>query len=143
MRKTMIALALLAGTFTGVAAQNAAPADTSANTKPETYITKHSAKIDGKIISYTATAGTLILKNEKDEPVATIGYIAYTKDGEADAQKRPVTFAYNGGPGSSSLWLHMGALGPAVWLLMIFLLLLPLRINWRTILLLSWMLQIL
>lgn len=112
MRKTIIALALLAGIFTGVAAQNAAPADTSANTKPESYITKHSAKIDGKIINYTATAGTLILKNEKDEPVATIGYIAYTKDGEADVQKRPVTFAYNGGPGSSSLWLHMGALGP-------------------------------
>lgn len=75
-------------------------------------ITNHSIAIDGKPINYTATAGALILKNEKDEPIALMGYIAYTKDGEPDAQKRPVTFAYNGGPGTSSYWLHMGILGP-------------------------------
>ncbi len=75
-------------------------------------ITKHSVVIDGKTISYTATAGALILKNEKDEPIALFGYTAYTKDGESDASKRPVTFAYNGGPGSSSYWLHMGIIGP-------------------------------
>ena len=75
-------------------------------------VTKHSATIGGKVINYTATAGALILKNEKDEPVALFGYTAYTKDGETDMTKRSITFAYNGGPGSSSYWLHMGILGP-------------------------------
>lgn len=75
-------------------------------------ITKHTVVIDGKTISYTATAGALILKNEKDEPIALFGYTAYTKDGESDLTKRPVTFAYNGGPGTSSYWLHMGIIGP-------------------------------
>ena len=114
MRKTILILTICLLALSTVYAQTAAPAvpDTSANTKAERSVTKHSIKIDGKIINYTATAGTLILKNDKDEPVATFGFIAYTKDGEADLQKRPVMFAYNGGPGSSSLWLHMGALGP-------------------------------
>jgi carboxypeptidase C (cathepsin A) len=75
-------------------------------------VTKHSATIGGKVINYTATAGALILKNEKDEPVALFGYTAYTKDGETDMTKRAITFSYNGGPGSSSYWLHMGILGP-------------------------------
>ncbi|MFT3682506.1 MAG: hypothetical protein QM791_19780 [Ferruginibacter sp.] len=80
--------------------------------KPEKFVTKHSIKIDNKIISYTATVGTLILKNDKDEPIASFGYTAYTKDGETDFSKRPLTFSYNGGPGSSSMWLHMGVMGP-------------------------------
>ncbi len=75
-------------------------------------VTKHSATIGGKVVSYTATAGAVILKNEKDESVALFGYTAYVKDGEADATKRPITFSYNGGPGSSSMWLHMGIMGP-------------------------------
>ena len=86
--------------------------DSAAVTKPEKFITKHSIKIDNNLISYTATAGTLILKNEKDEPIASFGYTAYTKDGITDLSKRPVTFSYNGGPGSSSMWLHMGVMGP-------------------------------
>ena len=79
--------------------------------KPEKSVTQHSVVIGGTAVSYTATAGTLIVRNAKDEPWASIGYIAYVKPG-ADASKRPITFAYNGGPGSSSVWLHMGALGP-------------------------------
>ncbi len=79
---------------------------------PVKSITKHSVIIDGKTINYTATAGALILRNEKDEPIAFYGYVAYTKDGETDLTKRPITFAYNGGPGSSSMWLHIGVLGP-------------------------------
>ena len=75
-------------------------------------VTKHSIVIGGKTVSYTATAGALILKNDKDEPIALYGYTAYTKDGETDATKRPVTFSYNGGPGSSSMWLHLGIMGP-------------------------------
>jgi carboxypeptidase C (cathepsin A) len=80
--------------------------------KAEKYVTKHTVKIENKIISYTATAGTLIIKNEKDEPVAAIGYTAYIKDGETDLTRRPVTFTYNGGPGSASMWLHLGVIGP-------------------------------
>lgn len=86
--------------------------DSLSRITPEKYVTKHSIKIDNKPISYTATVGTLILKNEKDEPIASFGYTAYTKDGETDISKRPVTFSYNGGPGSSSIWLHMGVMGP-------------------------------
>lgn len=89
-----------------------AQADSAAAAKPLSYTTKHSIKIDGKVISYTATVGTLIQKNEKDEPVASFGYTAYIKDGETDAGKRPITFSYNGGPGSSSIWLHLGVMGP-------------------------------
>ncbi|CAN5207197.1 peptidase S10 [soil metagenome] len=79
---------------------------------PLKSVTKHSITINGKLINYTATAGAIILKNEKDEQVAFYGYTAYTKDGENDATKRPVTFSYNGGPGSSSMWLHLGIMGP-------------------------------
>ena len=111
MTKTIIAAAFLwlflANTYTAIA-----QSDSNIVAKAEKFVTKHSIKIDNKPISYTATAGTLILKNEKEESIAAIGYTAYIKDGDADAGKRPVTFAYNGGPGSSSMWLHMGVMGP-------------------------------
>jgi carboxypeptidase C (cathepsin A) len=80
--------------------------------KAEKFVSRHSIKIDNKLINYTATVGTMILKNNQDQPIALFGFTAYTKDGEADLSKRPVTFAYNGGPGSSSIWLHIGILGP-------------------------------
>ena len=86
----------------------------SDSASPEVSITKHSATIGGKLIHYTATAGTVLLKNEKEDSVALLGFTAYIKDGETDPGNRPITFAYNGGPGSSSMWLHMGALGPRV-----------------------------
>jgi len=74
--------------------------------------TKHEITVNGKKIPYTATAGTLVLKKEDGKPWATIFYVAYTRDDVTDATKRPLTFTFNGGPGSSSVWLHMGALGP-------------------------------
>ena len=80
--------------------------------KEEKSVTRHSVTIDGKLITYTATAGALILRNDLDEPIAFYGYTAYTKDGHSDVSKRPITFSYNGGPGSSSIWLHMGVMGP-------------------------------
>ena len=78
---------------------------------PMHFESKGSVRIDGKAINYTATAGTLVMKNEEGDPIAQFGYTSYTKDG-ADKGKRPIMFAYNGGPGSASFWLHMGVLGP-------------------------------
>jgi carboxypeptidase C (cathepsin A) len=74
--------------------------------------TKHSFRLGGQEIKYTATAGTLLLKLEDGTPKASIFYIAYTKDDVSDPSQRPVTFTFNGGPGSSSVWLHLGAFGP-------------------------------
>jgi carboxypeptidase C (cathepsin A) len=89
----------------------AATTEAPAVPKPEQSVTEHTIKLGGAPLKYKATAGTLLIRNDDDEPIAAIGYTAYTKDG-AEASQRPLTFAYNGGPGSSSIWLHMGALGP-------------------------------
>ena len=81
--------------------------------------TKHTVVVGGKTLNYTATAGTIILKEEVEEdggeiskPKASIFFIAYTLDDDSQASQRPLTFSFNGGPGSSSVWLHLGILGP-------------------------------
>ena len=73
--------------------------------------THHSINVNGKNLHYTATAGYLPMKDEAGRSKANIFFVAYVKDDE-DKSKRPITFAYNGGPGASSTWLHLGALGP-------------------------------
>ena len=73
--------------------------------------TQHELRVDGQLIKYTASAGTLLMTNENDDPTALMGFTAYVRDG-GDPGKRPIMFAYNGGPGSASIWLHMGILGP-------------------------------
>src|SRR5882757_3151041 len=82
--------------------------------KPEEKVvqTKHSIKIGGQEIKYTATAGTILLKLEDGTPKASVFYIAYTKDDVGDSAKRPIAFTFNGGPGAASIWLHLGAFGP-------------------------------
>ncbi len=80
--------------------------------KDEQSVTHGSVTVNGKRIGYTATAGTIILKNDKGQPTGSMFYVAYVKDGLRDPSTRPVAFLYNGGPGSSSVWLHMGAFGP-------------------------------
>ncbi len=81
-----------------------------------TAITKHWIELGGKKLNYTVTAGTIILKEENEDegekPKATIFYIAYTLDDVQEPSSRPITFSFNGGPGSSSVWLHLGLLGP-------------------------------
>jgi carboxypeptidase C (cathepsin A) len=74
--------------------------------------TKHSAVIDGNRINYTVRTGTLVLKQETGKPEASVFFVAYLRDNVPDPNSRPITFAFNGGPGSSSVWLHLGALGP-------------------------------
>jgi carboxypeptidase C (cathepsin A) len=74
-------------------------------------VTQHVVTVDGKPIHYTARAGTIALRDEKGQVTADVFYTAYTVDG-ANPASRPVTFLYNGGPGSSSMWLRMGSVGP-------------------------------
>jgi len=111
---TRIALALLLLIFAPFAAfadeDNTAPENKAV---PEAWssTTQHAVKIGGKVISYTATAGTMLMKNDEGEAIALMGYTAYHADGK-NSKSRPLMFAYNGGPGSASIWLHMGILGP-------------------------------
>ncbi|MEP7198531.1 MAG: peptidase S10, partial [Chloroflexota bacterium] len=92
--------------------------------------TQHRVTIGGQAIAYTVTTGTIILKEESEKkgeqagesegekPKASVFFIAYTRDESnssdhvSDKTKRPLTFSFNGGPGSSSVWLHLGVLGP-------------------------------
>jgi carboxypeptidase C (cathepsin A) len=74
--------------------------------------TQHTITVDGTKLDYKATAGNLVLKDEAGKATASMFFIAYTKNGVDDLRKRPVTFTFNGGPGSSSVWLHLGAFGP-------------------------------
>jgi carboxypeptidase C (cathepsin A) len=101
------------------ASEDAKPADKeedkkSADEKPakeeKPVVTKHTATIGGKPLGYTATAGYMPMKDEAGKLKANIFFVAYTKDG--GGSRRPITFTFNGGPGSSSVWLHLGAVGP-------------------------------
>ena len=86
--------------------------------------TKHSVVLDSRELRYSVTTGTMILKEEVEKkgeqagesdgekPKAAVFFTSYTLDDVADTAKRPITFAFNGGPGSSSVWLHLGLLGP-------------------------------
>ncbi|HEV3456553.1 MAG TPA: peptidase S10, partial [Thermoanaerobaculia bacterium] len=78
--------------------------------------TRHTLTLDAQKISYTATAGNVVLKDDDGTPKASVFYIAYVRDAEPgraqDPGSRPVTFSFNGGPGAASLWVHMGAFGP-------------------------------
>ena len=80
--------------------------------KEESFVTDHTIRIGGQTIAYKATASTTLLKDDKGEPTALIYSTAYTKSDVKDFSQRPIAFIYNGGPGSSSIWLHMGAFGP-------------------------------
>nr|WP_245612269.1 peptidase S10 [Sphingomonas changbaiensis] len=84
-----------------------APADIP---PPQVVVTHHSGVFGGQKINYTATAGEIYLKAEDGTPRAAINYYSYVK--EPRDPSRPVTFLFNGGPGSGSVWLHMGAFGP-------------------------------
>ncbi|MFN2579073.1 MAG: S10 family peptidase [Pyrinomonadaceae bacterium] len=75
-------------------------------------ITHHSITVGGKELRYTATVGMMPIKNRDGETEARIFFMAYTLDSAGDRQQRPLTFSFNGGPGSASVWLHMGAIGP-------------------------------
>lgn len=75
-------------------------------------VTKHSLNIKGKTLDYTATTGFMDMRDEAGNLRTNVFFVAYTKDDVKDLGKRPITYTFNGGPGSSSVWLHMGGLGP-------------------------------
>ena len=74
--------------------------------------THHSITVEGETLTYSATAGRIVLKEDDDTKKASFFFTAYTLDGIEDPATRPIVFAFNGGPGSSSVWLHLGVLGP-------------------------------
>jgi carboxypeptidase C (cathepsin A) len=95
-----------------------APAFLPAQEKPEdepapaNWTTHHSIRVSGQVVDYDATVGSIILRDDKEKAIAEVYYTAYLRTGVADRGQRPVMFSYNGGPGSSSFWLHMGVMGP-------------------------------
>ncbi|MBS1789057.1 MAG: peptidase S10 [Acidobacteria bacterium] len=80
--------------------------------REEWSVTEHTIQINGQTIPYKASAGTTLLKNDAGEPTGLIYSVAYTRSDVKDLSTRPVAFLYNGGPGSATMWLHMGAFGP-------------------------------
>jgi carboxypeptidase C (cathepsin A) len=121
VRRLLTVLALAGAVAGGVAgvpswtlAQSPAPAASPAF-RPvpgvKDAVTHHTLVLGGRTIGYTARAGTLLLRDAENEPTASVFYVAYTAD-RTDARTRPVTFFWNGGPGSSTIWLHMGSFGP-------------------------------
>jgi carboxypeptidase C (cathepsin A) len=107
--RLIAAAALIAAAFVSPALADEAPA---AVPTPQSFVTSHTGRFNGVTVKYTATAGETQLKDKDGKPLASIFSIAYVKDGVADPSTRPVVFLFNGGPGSASLWLHMGAFGP-------------------------------
>jgi carboxypeptidase C (cathepsin A) len=75
-------------------------------------VTHHSIEINGKRLNYTATTGSIQLNDDAGKVRASMFFVAYSKDDEERKSRRPITFAFNGGPGASSIFLHLGALGP-------------------------------
>lgn len=103
---------------------NSKPVDAKPAPQDNLVTTHHTVAIDGQTIAYTVTTGVIVLKEEAEKkgeeegisegekPKASIFFIAYTRDDVQDPASRPLTFSFNGGPGSSSVWLHLGVLGP-------------------------------
>ncbi len=93
------------------AEQPGPPRETAGPAEEKSSQTSHVTRIGGREIKYTATAGTLPIRADDGKVAARMFFVAYTKDGE-DPKGRPVSFLYNGGPGSATIWLHMGSFGP-------------------------------
>ncbi|MCE5326527.1 MAG: hypothetical protein LLG01_08935 [Planctomycetaceae bacterium] len=103
------AFAIFSALASAAAAQTA-PAASAASDR-ESAVTHHVLKLNGTELRYTATAAFMDLRDDTGKLQARIFYTAYTRDGQ-NAATRPLTFAFNGGPGAASLWLHLGAMGP-------------------------------
>ena len=114
MRTLLLLLALALGAGPALAADKpeAAKGPAKKDSTEAPVETHHQIAVGGKALRYTVTTGKLPLKNESGETEAEIFFMAYTLDGVTSSAQRPLMFSFNGGPGSSSVWLHLGALGP-------------------------------
>jgi carboxypeptidase C (cathepsin A) len=93
-------------------ADETAPAATSAALEEKSSSRTGRVNIAGQRVDYTATVGDIVLRDDEGKATAKMTYVSYLRDGVADRRGRPVTFAFNGGPGSASVWVHLGAFGP-------------------------------
>jgi carboxypeptidase C (cathepsin A) len=91
---------------------NAEPTPKPESPLPDPIVRSHTVEIGGTSYSYTTTAGQLPIRNDKGETEANLYFTAYTLENPDDGARRPLTFTFNGGPGSASVWLHMGGLAP-------------------------------
>ncbi|MDX1996779.1 MAG: hypothetical protein SF066_03585 [Thermoanaerobaculia bacterium] len=89
-----------------------APAPEPAALEDQVVVTHHQLKLAGAELAYTATTGHYVMKDEAGKAKAKMFFVAYQRDGVKDLGRRPVTFAFNGGPGAAALWVHLGAFGP-------------------------------
>lgn len=110
---SVAAISLLVITGLPVHAQEPSPArGRTSETNEEWSHTRHSIRVGSETIPYTANAGTTAIKNEDGELIGLMYSVAYVRSDAAEKGARPVTFLFNGGPGSASMWLHMGSVGP-------------------------------
>ena len=116
MRIHPLTLLLFALVTTPLSAADAKPEEKKdappAEAKEETTETQRSITVKGQKLSYRATAGTMTLTKAYGEPRAKVFSVSYERTDAGDSAKRPVCFCFNGGPGSSAVWLHLGAFGP-------------------------------
>ncbi len=115
MRRCLVALflSLLAPLSHAETTPDAAIREGKPETADRLVETRHRARVNGAMLSYTVSAGTLVLRDaDSGKPRAEIFHVAYLHDETGDRSGRPVTFVFNGGPGSSSVWLHLGIIGP-------------------------------
>jgi carboxypeptidase C (cathepsin A) len=94
------------------AGTEARPENAAAELKETTAVTKRTITVGGQRIPVTATAGTIILRDAQQKPEASVFYVAYTRDDVTDRARRPMFYSFNGGPGTASVWMHMGFTGP-------------------------------
>ncbi|HJZ71794.1 MAG TPA: hypothetical protein VKE51_08635 [Vicinamibacterales bacterium] len=94
------------------AASEAAKKPPAPELKDKTSVTHHTVRIEGQPVAYTAKAGTLVLRDPNDKAIASFFYVYYTRDNVTDLAKRPLVYSFNGGPGTGSLWMHIGFTGP-------------------------------
>lgn len=109
---TYAAFIMVAGQLS---AETEKPEEKASKTEKPKTVEKHaSVTIEGKKVGYIARSSRLVLKKDDGKARASVFHVSYTREGVKDVSKRPVLFAFNGGPGSSAVWLHLGALGPRI-----------------------------
>lgn len=99
----------------GIAQESAKEKDSTkaaSGGEPQLSVTQHQITVGGKVLRYKVTAGYMLMRDESGKAKANIFFTAYTREDAGDVSKRPVLFSFNGGPGSASLWLHLGVIGP-------------------------------